>query len=187
MKTKDLSQCVRLIPFYDSTCVSASLNLWYELQVDYYLPYLTSVYTQSIEIRESIPVVIADAEKLGYHIDEMPVSGGSADPCLAMLSAYRDADISPVPVRMVLGAVAPYCFYPEDWDNYGFDQNTTETNEAAAGLFEIMAGKEITTDLFGTPAYNEAMKIFRYRRTLARRCGRNERRNRASPMEICIK
>lgn len=144
------------------------------------------LYTINRNQRE-YTLVIADAEKLGYHIDEMPVSGGSADPCLAMLSAYRDADISPVPVRMVLGAVAPYCFYPEDWDNYGFDQNTTETNEAAAGLFEIMAGKEITTDLFGTPAYNEAMKIFRYRRTLARRCGRNERRNRASPMEICIK
>ncbi len=125
---------------------------------DYYLPCLTSVYSQSIEIRESIPVVIAEAEKLGYHIDEMTVSGGSAGHCLAMLYAYRDTDISPVPVRMVFGAVAPSCFYPEDWDNYGFDQNTTETNEAAAGLFGIMAGKEITTDLFGTPAYDEAMK-----------------------------
>lgn len=117
-----------------------------------------SVYSQSIEIRESIPAVIAEAEKLGYHIDEMAVSGGSAGHCLAMLYAYRDADISPVPVRMVLGAVGPSCFYPEDWDSYGFDQNTDETDEAAAGLFSVMAGKEITADMFGTPAYDEAMK-----------------------------
>ena len=30
-----------------------------------------SVYSQSMEIKESMPAVIAEAEKLGYHIDEM--------------------------------------------------------------------------------------------------------------------
>lgn len=118
----------------------------------------TSVYSQSMEIKESIPAVIAEAEKLGYHIHEMAVSGGSAGHCLAMLYAYRDADTSPVPVRMVFGAVGPSCFYPEDWDNYGFDQNTPESREAAAGLFGVMAGKEISSDIFGTPDYDEAIK-----------------------------
>lgn len=117
-----------------------------------------SVYTQSMEIKESMPVVIAEAEKLGYHIDEMAISGGSAGHCLAMLYAYRDADSSPVPVKMVFGAVGPSSFYPEDWACYGLDQNTAESREAAAGLFSVMAGKEITADLFGTPAYDEAMK-----------------------------
>ena len=105
-----------------------------------------------------VAVVIEEAEKLGYKIDEMVISGGSAGHCLAMLYAYRDADTSPVPVRMVFGAVGPSSFYPEDWGCYGFDKNTAETNEAAAGLFSVMAGKEITADLFGTPAYDEAMK-----------------------------
>ncbi|MCM1082097.1 MAG: alpha/beta hydrolase [Clostridium sp.] len=118
----------------------------------------TSVYSQSIEIKESIPVVIAEAEKLGYHIDEMAISGGSAGHCLAMLYAYRDAKTSPVPVKMVFGAVGPSCFYPEDWGCYGLDQNTAESREAAAGLFGIMAGKEISVSMFGTPAYDEAMK-----------------------------
>lgn len=36
-----------------------------------------SVYSQSIEIKESMPVVIAEAEKLGYHINEMSIGGRS--------------------------------------------------------------------------------------------------------------
>lgn len=113
-----------------------------------------SVYSQSVEIRESIPFVAAEAEKLGYHLDRMAISGGSAGHTLAMLYAYRDADASPLPVKMVFGAVGPSCFYPEDWGAYGLDQNP----EAAAGLFSAMAGKEIDPALFGTPAYEEAVK-----------------------------
>lgn len=117
-----------------------------------------SVYSQSAEIRESIPFVIAEAKALGYSIDEMAIGGGSAGHCLAMLYGYRDADTSPVPVRMVFGAVGPSSFYPEDWGCYGFDQNTPESNQAAAALFGVMAGKEISPELFGTPAYDQAMK-----------------------------
>ena len=40
---------------------------------------------------------------------------------LAMLYAYRDADTSPVPVKMTFGAVGPSCFYLEDWINMGAD------------------------------------------------------------------
>ncbi|MCM1103861.1 MAG: alpha/beta hydrolase [Clostridium sp.] len=117
-----------------------------------------NVYTQSVEIRDSIPYVIAEAEKLGYHIDEMAISGGSAGHCLAMLYAYRDADHSPVPVRCVLGAVGPSSFYPEDWGCFGVDQDTDEARTAAAGLFGVMAGKELSPEWFGTPAYDEAIK-----------------------------
>ena len=117
-----------------------------------------SVYSQSMEIKQAMPVVVEEAKKLGYNVDEMTISGGSAGHCLAMLYAYRDADTSPVPVRMCFGAVGPSSFYPEDWGCYRFDQRTAETDEAAAGLFGIMAGKEITPDMFDTPAYDEAMK-----------------------------
>lgn len=113
-----------------------------------------NVYTQSVEIRDSIPFVLAEAEKRGFPIDRMAVSGGSAGHTLAMLYAYRDADTSPVPVKMVFGAVGPSCFYPEDWGVFGFDQNP----EAAAVMFSTMSGKDIKPEMFGTDAYEEAIR-----------------------------
>lgn len=113
-----------------------------------------SVYSQSLEIKDSMPYVIAEAARLGYPIDEMAIGGGSAGGTLAMLYAYRDADTSPVPLRMLFEAVGPASFYPEDWTTYGLDQNL----EVAAGLFSVMAGTEITVDMFGTEAYEEAIK-----------------------------
>ena len=133
--------------------VTAGIN--YTLVSDKYPD--ASVYSQSMEIRESIPYVIAEAEKLGYPIAEMSVSGGSAGCCLALLYAYRDAKTSPVPVKMVFGAVGPSSFYPEDWKCYGFDLGTDKSNAAARKLFGAMAGKEIKA-AFGTPAYKEEIK-----------------------------
>ena len=72
-----------------------------------------SVYSQSMEIKAAIPVVVSEAEKLGYHIDGLGMAGGSAGHCLAMLYSYRDADSSPVPVKVCIGAVGPSSFYPE--------------------------------------------------------------------------
>lgn len=113
-----------------------------------------NVYTQSIEIKESIPYIIDAAAKLGYNIDRMTMSGGSAGGCLALLYAYRDADDSPVPVKMVFEGVGPSSFYPEDWTCYSFDKDP----ESAAVMFSIMSGNEITADMIGTPAYDEAIK-----------------------------
>lgn len=117
-----------------------------------------SVYSQSMEIKAAVPVVLREAEKLGYPIDALAIGGGSAGHCLAMIYAYRDAAASPVPVKMVFGAVGPSSFYPEDWTNYGFDQDTKEAKEGAANLFGVMSGNEITPELLGTPAYDEAVK-----------------------------
>lgn len=113
-----------------------------------------SVYTMSQEIKNSIPVVKAEAEKLGYNLDRMAISGGSAGGTLALLYAYRDADTSPIPVKMVFEMVGPPSFYPEDWTTYGLDQNP----EAAADLFSVMSGNTITTDMIGTASYEEAIK-----------------------------
>lgn len=115
-----------------------------------------NIYTQSMEIKESMPYVVAEAEKLGCHIGQMAIAGGSAGHCLAMLYAYRDAATSPVPVKMVFGAVGPSSFYPEDWTNYGLDQEGSK--EAAAELFSVMCGVPLTADMFGTEAYDEAVK-----------------------------
>lgn len=113
-----------------------------------------NIYTQSMEIKESIPCVIEEAKQLGYNIDRMAISGGSAGGCLALIYAYRDADFSPVPIRMVFEGVGPSSFYPEDWSCFGFDKN----KEAAAVMFSTMSGKEITADMFGTESYEDAIK-----------------------------
>lgn len=117
-----------------------------------------NVYTQSVDIRNAMPYVVKAAEDKGYHVNQMAIAGGSAGGCLALLYAYRDADTSPVPVKMVFEAVGPSSFYPEDWTVYGFDQRTEESDKAAAALFSTMVGKAITPDMIGTPAYDEAIK-----------------------------
>ena len=113
-----------------------------------------NVYTMSMEIKNSIPYVIEEAKKLGYNIDRMAMSGGSAGGYLALLYAYRDAEDSPVPVRMVFEGVGPSSFYPEDWKSYGLYKDP----EAAAKFFSYMCGKDITSDMFGTDAYDKAIK-----------------------------
>ncbi len=113
-----------------------------------------NIYTQSMEIMQSIPFVIEKAKEYGYHIDRMAMAGGSAGGCLALLYAYRDAPEAPVPVRMVFEGVGPSSFYPEDWKSYGFDQNP----ESAAELFSVMSGKTINAQMFGTDDYDNIVK-----------------------------
>lgn len=124
-----------------------------------------SVLTQSNEIKAAIPAVIEEAKKLGYNITEITISGGSAGGCLAMLYAYRDAAESPVPVRLLFEMVGPSSFYAEDWGIYGLDQGTDESRTAAAGLFSVMGGVELTPEMIKDGSYQELMKpisAFRY-------------------------
>ena len=118
----------------------------------------SSVYTQSMEIKQAMPVVIEEAKKLGYSINEMAISGGSAGGTLAMLYAYRDSETSPVPVKLMFEMVGPSSFYAEDWGVYGLDQDTDESRKAAAGLFGIMAGVEVTPEMIKTKEYEKLMK-----------------------------
>ena len=117
-----------------------------------------SVYSQSMEIKEAMPKVVAAAERLGYHIDSMAISGGSAGGTLAMLYAYRNAADSPVPVKMMFEAVGPSSFYRSDWGVYGLDRDTDESRKAAAGLFSVMLGTEIDISILDTPEYDEIIK-----------------------------
>lgn len=113
-----------------------------------------SVYTQSQEIKQAIPVVVEEAKKLGYNLDKMAIAGGSAGGCLAMLYAYRDCDTSPIPVKMMFQMVGPSSFYAEDWGIYGLDKNP----EAAALLFTAMSGVRLTPEMIETKEYVEAVK-----------------------------
>lgn len=117
-----------------------------------------SVYSQSMEIKEAMPKVIEEAEKHGYKINGITMSGGSAGGALAMLYAYRDADESPVPVKLMFEMVGPSSYFREDWGIYGLDQDTEESIKAAAGLFSVMGGVEITTDMIKDGSYQELLK-----------------------------
>lgn len=117
-----------------------------------------SVLTQSNEIKAAIPVVVEEAKKLGYNITEITMSGGSAGGCLAMLYAFRDAAESPVPVRLLFEMVGPSSFYTEDWGIYGIDQDTDDSRKAAAGLFSVMGGVELTPEMIKDGSYQELMK-----------------------------
>lgn len=129
--------------------VAAGIN--YTLRTD---ENTASVYSQSVEIKESIPHVVAQAEALGYPINCMAIYGGSAGGCLALIYAYRDADTAPVPVKLVFEAVGPAGFHVEDWGVFGLDQS----DEAAAALFSVMSGTEITPDMIVSGEYLEAVK-----------------------------
>ncbi len=113
-----------------------------------------SVYSQTVEIRDAIPYVIAEAEKYGYAIDKMAIGGGSAGHALAMIYAYRDGEQAPVSVKMTFGAVGPASFYQEDWGIFGLDKS----DEACAVLFSVMAGTEITVDEVADKSYLEKVK-----------------------------
>ncbi len=117
-----------------------------------------SVYSQSLEIKQAMPKVVEAAEQLGYPIDQMAIAGGSAGGTLALLYAYRDAADAPVPVRLLFEAVGPSSFCRSDWGVYGLDGDTPENKAAAAGLFSVMLGTEITTDVLDTPAYDALIK-----------------------------
>ena len=113
-----------------------------------------SVYSQSVEIRDAIPVVIEKAKKLGYSIDKMAVAGGSAGHALAMIYAYRDAEQSPVPVVLTFGAVGPASYYQEDWGGFGLDKS----DEACAAMFSVMSGEKITPDEVADGSYLQKVK-----------------------------
>lgn len=111
-----------------------------------------SIYTMSREIEKSIPVIKEEAAKLGYNLDRMAVSGGSADGGLALIYAYRDAERSPIPVKCVIEAVGPACFEPTAWFGDSVD------NAAAAAFCKTLTGEEITPEMIQSGEYKEILK-----------------------------
>lgn len=100
------------------------------------------------------PLWLQQPKNWGYKLDRMAIAGGSAGGCLALIYAYRDADTSPLPVKMVFEAVGPGSFHVEDWGIFGLDQSP----EAAAGLFSVMSGQALTPEDITSGAYLDAVK-----------------------------
>lgn len=91
-------------------------------------------------------------------MDWMSISGGPAGGCLALLYAYRDGAASPLPVRAVFEMVGPPSFCHEDWGIYGLAEGTQDSHAAAAGLFSVMAGQEITPGMIAANSYTEQIR-----------------------------
>lgn len=117
-----------------------------------------SIYSQSMEIKEAIPIVVEEAKKLGYEINGIAMSGGSAGGALAMLYAYRDANDSPVPVKLMFEMVGPSSYFVEDWDIYGLGQDNDESRLAGAVLFSVMGGVEITPEMIEDSSYQKLLE-----------------------------
>lgn len=117
-----------------------------------------NILTQSNEIKDAIPKVVAEAKKQGYNVDKLTMAGGSAGHCLAMIYAYRDANESPIPVVFTFGAVGPSSFFREDWTNYGFDKESDEVYQASADLFGTFGGVKLTKEMVKDGSYQEALK-----------------------------
>lgn len=133
--------------FVNRGYVAAGIN--YTLRTD---SNNASVATMSQEIKEAIPQVIAEAKKLGYPVEEMVLSGGSAGGGLAALYAYRDGKDAPVPIRFVYALVAPTSFQPDGW--YELDKDL----ERAAAFFTPLTGVELTKEMMENGVYQEISK-----------------------------
>lgn len=81
-------------------CVAAGIN--YTLRSEEHPE--ANVYTQSVKIRDSIPAVIAQAERLGYRLDRMAVSSGSYLEAVKDISAAMWVNENSVPSISAYGA-----------------------------------------------------------------------------------
>lgn len=150
----DKSDDAEILQYFTSKgYVAAGIN--YSLRTD---ENTANIYQMSQEIKQSIPVIQEKAAELGYPLDQMAISGGSAGGALALLYAYRDAETSPIPVKMVFEGVGPPSFEPSLWLGIGNSDNPYESNEAAessAGFASIMTGKDITVDMMRNGEYKK--------------------------------
>lgn len=113
-----------------------------------------SVRSQSLEVRDAVPVVVQRAGDFGYPIGQMAIAGGSAGGCLALIYAYRDSAAAPVPLRMVFEAVGPASMDREDWTSYGLDKD----DQAAASLLGTMAGVPLSAEDVRSGEYLEKVR-----------------------------
>ena len=115
-KKEDMSEhCIRLS---DKGYITATMN--YTLCTN---NGNACVETMLDEISVCILEIKRKVESLGLTIDNMAISGTSAGGHLALLYAYRRADVAAIPVRFVFQQVAPIDFHAETW-NLGMSELT---------------------------------------------------------------
>lgn len=124
--------------------VVASAN--YRLFTEDSAVYVMDMYE---DLMTSVEVIVNQSEELGYHLNEMATTGGSAGGCLAMLMAYKDPDRLPIPIRFVFQETGPASFEPELWDKV--------TDEEKAVFVNSVSGDNFTASDVGSAEYQNAI------------------------------
>jgi acetyl esterase/lipase len=101
------------------------------------------------DLMTATDAIVKTADKLGYHINEMATTGGSAGGCLAMLVAFKEPDRLPVPIRFVFEETGPASFVPELWGN--------ETDDQKRFFVYAVTGKEFSVSEVGNSDYQAAI------------------------------
>lgn len=144
--SRDKSDGERLCKYFTSKgYICASVN--YTLKDGAHESNFNKMYEQILEQVSSIKEKAAD---IGYHITEMATSGDSAGGYLAMLYAYRDAEVSPIPVKLVFQMTGPATFEPEVWGD------TTEENMLLSA--SVGSGKVVTHDMIASGEFEAIIK-----------------------------
>ncbi len=142
----DKSDGERLCKYFTSKgYICTSVN--YTLKDGAHESNFNKMYEQILEQVSSIKEKAAD---IGYHITEMATSGDSAGGYLAMLYAYRDAEVSPIPVKLVFQMTGPATFEPEVWGD------TTEENMLLSA--SVGSGKVVTHDMIASGEFEAIIK-----------------------------
>lgn len=146
----------------DANIAKSFASKWYVVvTVNYSLRSLedqeANVQMMSDEIKASIPRIKEEAAKLGYNLNSMAVAGGSAGGTLAMIFAYRDAETSPIPVKLIFQMVWPAGFEPSAWFGFNDFQNNEQAT-AAAGFVTVMSWKPTTIEMMRDGSYKENLK-----------------------------
>lgn len=124
--------------------VVASAN--YRLFTEDSAVYVMDMYE---DLMTAVEVIVNQSEELGYHLNEMATTGGSAGGCLAMLMAYKDPDRLPIPIRFVFQETGPASFEPELWDKV--------TDEEKAVFVNSVSGDNFTASDVGSAEYQNAI------------------------------
>ena len=90
------------------------------------------IHQQVVEIKQS-------AEKYGYNLTQMALTGESAGGCLAMLYAYKEPENSCIPVKLLFQMTGPASFEPEYWGN--------TDSVTSAQFVSMMTGEEVTKEM----------------------------------------
>lgn len=142
----DKSDGERLCKYFTSKgYICASVN--YTLKDGVHESNFNKMYEQ---ILEQVGSMKEKAAELGYRITEMATSGDSAGGYLALLYAYRGAEVSPIPVKLVFQMTGPATFEPEVWGETSEENMLLSASEGS--------GKVVTHDMIASGEFDAIIK-----------------------------
>lgn len=105
-----------------------------------------TVETMLDEISACILAIKRKTNELGLSVDNMAISGASAGGHLALLYAYRRAEVAAIPVRFVFQEVAPIDFKMQSW-GLGMSDTTTFSDQSKyLEYLNMLTGENYTID-----------------------------------------